>query len=174
MAESTAPVQGEAALKRELGLRDLTLFAITCIVGVRWVPMAAHAGPGSITLWLIAAVFFVAPLAATVGTLSAKYPGAGGLYYWTRGDFGPWHGFLCFWIYWLGLAFWFPTAAMFYMSVGAYTMGPGFAHLADNRAFLITASLVAIWIALCTNIIRMRIGKWTENFGGAATWGLFA
>ncbi len=124
LPESPAESTGEAGLKRELGLRDLTLFAIACIVGVRWVPMAAHAGAGTVTLWLIAAVFFVAPLAVTVGTLSAKYPGAGGLYYWTRGDFGPWHGFLCFWIYWLGLAFWFPTAAMFYMSVGAYTLGP--------------------------------------------------
>jgi glutamate:GABA antiporter len=170
----SASNQGEAGLKRELGLRDLTLFAIACIVGVRWVPMAAHAGPGTVTLWLIAAVFFVAPLAVTVGTLSAKYPGAGGLYYWTRGDFGPWHGFLCFWIYWLGLAFWFPTAAMFYMSVGAYTLGPTFAHLADNRVFLIVGSLLAIWIALGTNIVGMKIGKWTENLGGAATWGLFA
>ncbi len=172
MVESAA--QAESKLKRELGLRDLTLFAITCIVGVRWVPMAAHAGPGSVTLWLIAAIFFVAPMAVAVGALSAKYPGAGGLYYWTRGDFGPWHGFLCFWVYWLGLAFWFPTASMFYMSVGAYTLGPSYAYLADNRAFLILASLAAIWIALGTNLVGMRIGKWTENLGGAATWGLFA
>jgi len=172
MAESAA--QAESKLKRELGLRDLTFFAITCIVGVRWVPMAAHAGPGSVTLWLLAAVFFVAPMAVAVGALSAKYPGSGGLYYWTRNDFGPWHGFLCFWVYWLGLAFWFPTAAMFYMSVGAFTLGPSYAYLADNRAFLILASLAAIWIALGTNLVGMRIGKWTENLGGAATWGLFA
>lgn len=159
-------------LKRELGLRDLTLFAIACIVGVRWVPAAAHAGPGSVTLWLLAAVFFVAPLAVAVGALSVKYPGAGGLYLWTRGDFGPWHGFLCFWIYWMGIALWFPSAAMFYMSVGASTLGPTYAHLADNRTYLITASLAAICIALGTNMIGMKIGKWTENVGGAATWTL--
>jgi glutamate:GABA antiporter len=159
-------------LKRELGLRDLTLFAITCIVGVRWVPAAAHAGPGSVTLWLLAAIFFVAPLAVAVGALSVKYPGAGGLYLWTRGDFGPWHGFLCFWIYWMGIAFWFPSAAMFYMSVGASTLGPAFAHLADSRTYLIGASLAAIFIALGTNMIGMKVGKWTENLGGAATWSL--
>jgi len=162
----------EPGLRRELGLRDITLFAIACIVGVRWVPMAAHAGPGTITLWLAAAVLFVAPLAVAVGTLSAKYPGAGGLYYWTRGDFGPWHGFLCFWIYWLGLAFWFPTASMFYMSIAAYGLGPNYAHLADNRTFLVTASLAAIWIALGTNLVGMKIGKWTENIGAAATWAI--
>lgn len=165
-----APAEAVRQLRRELGLRDVTLFAITCIVGVRWVPTAAHAGPGSVTLWLLAAVLFLAPLANAVGTLSAKYPGAGGLYYWTRGDFGPWHGFLCFWIYWVGLAFWFPTAAMFYMSILAYGLGPAYSHLADDRLFLVGASLAAIWIALGTNLIGMRIGKWTENAGASATW----
>ena len=33
-----------------------------------------------------------------------------------------------------------------------------------------TASLAAIWIALGTNLVGMKIGKWTENIGGAATW----
>jgi len=169
-ATATPDLRQESGLKRELGLRDLTLFAIACIVGVRWIPAAAHAGPGSVTLWLLAAVFFVAPLAVAVAALCVKYPGAGGLYLWTRGDFGPWHGFLCFWIYWMGIAFWFPSAAMFYMSVGAYTLGPSYAHLADNRVYLIGASLLAIAIALGTNMIGMKIGKWTENLGGIATW----
>ncbi len=162
-------VREEPGLRRELGLPDLTFFAISCIVGVRWIPTAAHAGPGTISLWLVAAVLFVVPLAITVGALSAKYPGCGGLYHWTRGDFGPWHGFLCFWIYWLGLAFWFPTASMFYTSLAAFALGPGFAHLADDRAVIVGASLIAIWIALWTNMIGMKIGKWTENLGGIAT-----
>ena len=162
-------VHNEPALRRELGLRDLTFFAITCIVGVRWIPMAAHAGPGTVTLWLLAAVFFVAPLAVCVGALSAKYPGSGGLYYWTRDAFGPFHGFLCFWIYWLGLAFWFPTAALFYVSVAAYSLGPNYAHFADDRLIVILVSLAAIWVALGTNLVGVKIGKWTENAGGIAT-----
>ncbi len=111
-------------LRREMGLRDVTLFAIACIIGTRWIPAAAHAGPGSVTLWLLAALLFVVPLAIAVAALIVKYPGAGGLYLWTRGDFGPWHGFLCFWVYWMGMALWFPSAAMFYMSVGLRHGGP--------------------------------------------------
>ena len=162
------------ALKRELGLRDVTLFATTCIVGTRWIPAAAHAGPGSVMLWLLAAVFFVAPLAAAVGALAVKYPGTGGLYLWTRADFGPWHGFLSFWVYWMAIAIWFPSAAMFYMSVAAYTLGPSYAHLADSRVYVVTASLAAIWIALGSNLVGLRIGKWTENVGGASVWVLGA
>src|SRR6476619_3767445 len=130
-------------LKRELGLRDITFFAITCIVGTRWIPAAAHAGPGSVTLWLLAAVLFMVPLAIAVAALSVKYPGTGGLYLWTRSDFGRWHGFLCFVVYWIGIAFWFPSAAMFYMSAGAYALGPKYSYLANDRTFLLTVSLIA-------------------------------
>src|SRR5271165_1671633 len=139
MGTAAKPHQA-SELRRELGLRDITLFAITCIVGTRWIAGAAHAGPGAVTLWFLAAVFFVAPLAVAVGALAVKYPGAGGLYLWTRGDFGPWHGFLCFWIYWMGIAFWFPSAAMFYMSVAIYTFGPSYQHLANDRVYVLTAS----------------------------------
>jgi amino acid transporter len=152
-------------LKRELGLRDLTLFAIACIVGTRWIASAAHAGPGSILLWLLAAIFFLIPLAIAVAVLTVKHPVAGGLYRWTRADFGPWHGFLAFWVYWAGIAIWFPSAAMFYMSIALSGQG-----LAENRIELVSASLAAIWIALGTNLVGVKIGKWTENLGASASW----
>ncbi len=122
---------------RELGLRDLTLFAIAVIVGPRWIAIAAHAGPGSVTLWIAAALFFAAPLGVAVAALMKKYPGSGGLYLWTREDFGPWHGFLSFWTYWFSIALTLPGSAMFAMSVGAYTLGPKYAHLADSRAYAV-------------------------------------
>ena len=165
IATETAP-----ALRREMGLRDTTLFAIACIVATRWVPAAAHAGPGSITLWLLAAVFCTAPLAVAVAALIVKYPGAGGMYLWTRGDFGPWHGFLCFWVYWMAMAVWLPSAATFYMGVGFSTLGPSAARLAGDRFFLVGAALAAIWVALGANMAGVKIGKWTENAGAAATW----
>ncbi len=152
-------------LKRELGLRDLTLFAIACIIGTRWIASAAHAGPGSILLWLLAAIFFLIPLAIAVAVLTVKHPVSGGLYRWTRADFGPWHGFLAFWVYWTGIAIWFPSAAMFYMSIALSGRG-----LAENRVELVSASLAAIWIALGTNLLGVKIGKWTENLGASASW----
>lgn len=158
------------ALKRELGLRDLTLFAIVCITSARWVPIAAHAGPGSVTLWLLAAALFMVPLNVAVAALVAKYPEAGGLYLWTRRDFGAWPGFLCFWVYWMGIAFLFPTAALLYIRVGFSMFGPLFGRLGDNRFYLLTATVALIWIALGSNLIGLKVGKWTENVGGLATW----
>jgi amino acid transporter len=156
-------------LKRELGLRDVTLFAIACIVGTRWIAAAAHAGPGSVALWLATAVLFVVPLTIAVASLAVKYPKAGGLYVWTRGDFGPWHGFLCAWVYWMGLAVWFPSAAMFYMQAALHVVG-----LPESRPWVLAAALGAIAVALGTNLVGMKIGKWTENLGGASAWALTA
>lgn len=154
-----------AELKRELGARDLTLFAIATITGARWIPAAAHAGPGSILLWLLAAPLFLIPLSIAITVLTLRHPSAGGMYLWARADYGPWHGFLCFWIYWIATVFWFPSAAMFYT---------GAAGLADNRFWLVTVSLIAIWASLGTNIVGMKIGKWTENLGAVAAWILAA
>ncbi len=139
-------------------------------MGARWIPAAAHAGPGAVTLWLLGALLFVVPLAISTAALSVKYPGAGGLYLWARGDFGPWHGFLCFWVYWMGIACWFPTAALFYMRAGFSLLGPYFERLGDNRFYLLVMALAAIWVALISNLVGLKIGKWTQNVGGAATW----
>lgn len=150
-------------LKRELGLRDLTLFSIACIVATRWIASAAHAGSGSLILWVLAALFFLIPTAVASATLTARQPQAGGIYVWTRHDFGPWHGFLAFWIYWMAIVIWFPSAAMFYVSIAIPS-------LANNRIGLLAASLAAIWIALGTNLFGVKMGKWTENIGAIASW----
>jgi APA family basic amino acid/polyamine antiporter len=70
----------------------------------------------------------------------------------------------------MGIAFWFPAAAMAYMSMAVYALGPAYTHLAESRTFLVVSALAAIWIALGTNLVGMRVGKWTENAGGAANW----
>src|SRR5437899_1916137 len=87
-------------LRRELGFRDLILYSLAGVVGTRWIATAAHAGPGSVTLWALAAASFFIPSAFAIARLSARFPEEGGLYIWTKRCFGEWHGFLCCWLYW--------------------------------------------------------------------------
>ncbi len=158
------------ALRRELGLRDLVLFNIAAVVGIRWLAAAAHAGPGSLTLWALAAAFFFVPSALAVSRLTARHPEEGGLYVWTRRSFGDWHGFLCGWCYWLSNLFYFPNLLLAGISMAVYTLGPGYVHLADDRLFVVAVSLAVLWAALLTNLVGVRVGKWTENLGGLATY----
>lgn len=163
-----------AALKRELGFRDLLLFSLAGIVGTRWLAAAAQTGPSSAILWLAAAAFFFVPSAFAIGRLSQRFPQQGGLYIWTRECFGPLHGFLCFWIYWIGLAFWFPSALMAYSSMAAYALGPRYVHLADNHGFVFSVSLLALWIALGTNLVGLSKAKWVDAAGTVAAYSLGA
>jgi amino acid transporter len=153
-----------------MGVRDLTLFSVACMVSIRWISAAAHAGPGTIMLWIAASVSFLVPLAIAVGTLTVKYPGAGGMYLWARNDFGPFHGFLCFWIYWLGIAVLFSGLAVAYMGMSAYALGPSLQHLTSSRTYVVSASLGVIWLGLGLNIIGITVGKWTENLAAIASW----
>ena len=140
------------------------------MVSIRWISSAAHAGPGTIVLWIAASIFFLIPLAIAVGTLTVKYPGAGGMYLWARNDFGPFHGFLCFWTYWLGIAVLLSGLAIAYMSMSAYALGPSLEHLTSSRTYVITTSLAVIWLGLLLNLVGIAVGKWTENVAGIATW----
>ena len=87
---------------------------------------------------------------------------------------GRWHGFLCFWVYWMGIAFLLPTAALFYMGAGFYALGPRCAHLADNRFCLLAAALVAIWVALGTNLAGVERRQVDAEYRGRRLPGCWA
>jgi glutamate:GABA antiporter len=160
-----APSQPGPQLRRELGLRDLVLFNIAAVIGIRWLAAAAHTGPVSITLWLLAAAFFFIPSALAVATLSARFPEEGGIYVWTKQGFGDWHGFLCGWCYWLSNLFYLPNLLLAGVDMAGYALG-----LSEVKIYIISTSLVILWIGLLTNIFGMSVAKWTNNVGALATY----
>src|SRR2546429_4995119 len=82
-------------LPRVLRLRDVVLFNITAIVGLRWLTTAASQfGLASLGLWLLAMVVFFLPSAIAVRELAGIDPGAGGIYRWVWRAFRPLHGFV--------------------------------------------------------------------------------
>jgi len=53
-------------LRRELGLRDLVLAQVLCVVGSSWVGIAGKVGRAHVVFWLGAMLLFYLPLAAVV------------------------------------------------------------------------------------------------------------
>lgn len=156
---------GTGQLRRELGLGDLILFNIAAVIGIRWLAAAAHTGSGSLALWVSAAFLFFVPSALAVAGLSARFPAEGGLYVWTREAFGPRHGFLCGWCYWLSNLFYFPNLLLAGLGMAAYAAG-----LSDSRSVVVWGSLAVLWLALITNIFGLSLGKWTGNIGAVSTY----
>lgn len=135
------------SLRRELRLRDLVFFDICAIVSLRWVAAAAHAGPGSFVLWIIAAVFFFLPSAMTVSSLSRRFPEEGGLYIWTKRAFGDQHAFLCGWFYFISNVLYLPSLLLAGISMTAYAFGELGQHVAEDRVFAVPITLAVLWAA---------------------------
>jgi amino acid transporter len=159
------------ALPRVMGLRDVMWFNITAIVGLRWLTTAASQfGIASLLMWVLAMVVFFIPSAIAVRELADIDPGAGGMYRWVSRAFGPLHGFLAGWGYWVNNLFYFPSLLLSTAAIAAYAAGARHAALGDDTTFILILSLIGLWIAIWLNVVGLRVGKWLQNVGGYGTW----
>src|SRR5262249_18061707 len=158
------------ALERALRTRDLVLFNVAAIVGMRWIALAAANGPSSLFLWVLAALVFFIPQGFAVTALATAIPEEGGLYVWTSKAFGERQGFLAGWLYWASNITYFPTLTLSTVVFALYVFGSRFAALEQNQTYAAGASLVLLAIALAFNIVGLKTGKWVQNVGGFSQW----
>jgi glutamate:GABA antiporter len=157
-------------LPRVMRLRDVVLFNITAIVGLRWLTTAGRIGPVSLVLWALAMVIFFLPSAAAVRELTDIDPREGGIYRWVTSAFGPRHGFLAGWGYWVNNLVYYPSLLFTSGAMVAYVGGAATVHWADNSWFVGAFSLANLWIAVGVNLVGLRFGKWVQNLGAYGTW----
>src|SRR5947199_8418410 len=90
---NTASVQ-QPGLRKELGLADLVLAQVLCVVGSSWVGIAAKLGRAHVAFWLGGILLFYVPLAVVVIYLNRMMPLEGGLYQWANQASAKWPAFL--------------------------------------------------------------------------------
>lgn len=174
MATISSTAQPEHGLQRQLGLRDLVLAQVLCVVGSGWVGVAAELGRAQALTWIAAMLLFYFPMAAVVIALNRIMPLEGGLYVWAHRAYGGLGGFLTAWNLWFyGFAV---TAAILYAvpTELAYLIGPRAAWLPENHlvSFAIVGSIVA---AITLAAVRgLEWSKWIHNVGGLAMITAFA
>ena len=157
-------------LRKTMGFWDVLLFNIATVLGPRWIAAAGHNGTSSISLWIIAAVFFFVPGALVINELSSRFPHEGGLYIWAKEAFGDFHGFIAGWTYWIYTVFYFPGLLLASASMSAYIIGPNGSALSQDRDFQLWVSMGLLAVAVGLNIIGLNIGKWLQNAGGVGTF----
>src|SRR6266480_582145 len=168
---SDRAVTGPNQLPRVMRLRDVVLFNISAIVGLRWLTTAASQfGLASLGLWLFAMLVFFLPSAIAVRELATIDPSAGGIYLWVRRAFGPLHGFVAGWGYWVNNLLYFPSLLVTTAAIAAYAAGPRFLYLGDDNVFIALMSLAGLWLAVGMNVVGLRVGKQLQNLGGYGTW----
>jgi amino acid transporter len=153
----TAPTN--IAVPRTLGRWDLVLLKIVAIVNINNVPAVAVYGWTSLALWMLAFGTFFIPEAVAVLTLARRYPGEGGIYLWTRREFGEAHGFLAGWCYWVNNLFYVPVLLVYMAGILAFAGGEArAADLVNARSFV--AAVAFGWLALIAiaNIRGLAVG----------------
>src|SRR5215469_11536842 len=164
----------EHGLKRQIGLTDLVLAQVLCVVGSSWVGVAAVLGRAQGLTWVAAMLLFYFPMAAVVVLLNRIMPLEGGLYVWAHHAFGDLGGFLTAWNLWFyGVSI---AVSILYATPTelAYLIGPRAVWLPESHAaslVIVGAIIAAITV---TAIYGLEIGKWIHNLGGAAMIVLFA
>jgi amino acid transporter len=164
----------EHRLHRPLGLGDLVLAQILCVVGSSWVGVAAGLGPAQSLTWVAAMLLFYVPMAASVICLNRRMPLEGGLYVWAREAFGDLGGFLTAWNLWVyGIAV---TATILYAipTELSYLIGPAGAWLPENRLAALGIVTVLIGAITFAALRGLELGKWIHNVGGIAMLIVFA
>lgn len=169
MAPAVQPPKiSSPSLRRELRLRDLVLFNICAVASLRWIAAAAHAGPGSLLLWVLAATFFFVPSALVVARLSARFPEVGGLYVWTKRAFGDAHAFLCSWFYFVSDLLYLPSLMLSGVAMTSFVFGSAGQRFAEDSGIVVPATLIVLWAGFLANFLGLRVAKWISAFGGSA------
>lgn len=168
MSDSNNPTPRN--LSRAMGLWDVVLLNIVAIVGLRWLLTAAQIGPESILLWVLALVVFFIPQGLAVAELSAHYPQEGGLYIWTKKAFGPFHGFISGWCYWVNNLIYYPSLLIFLAGNAVFIFGADAMGIKANPYYTAIFSVAVLWLAIILNMIGLRTGKWVQNLGAIGNW----
>jgi amino acid transporter len=163
--QAAARTEGEHGLRKELGLRDLVLAQILCVVGSSWVGIAAKLGRAHVAYWLAAMLLFYVPLAVVVIYVNRLMPLEGGLYQWAKAGFGEMAGFLTAWNLWVyavivtgSILFAVPTDV-------AFMLGAHAAWLPSSRPATM-AIIGGVMAGITIVAIRgLNIGKWLHNIG---------
>ncbi len=163
---------GQAKLKREIGLLDLTFFYVVSALSLRWIATAAASGPSSIVVWVFAWIGFFLPLAGSVLELSSRHPQEGGLYVWAKVSFGDFAGFIAAWTYAMSNLPYF-SAVLYFAAGSALFAGSGHGHaltLRDESSYFMYFTLVALGGITILNIRGVRAGKWLNNIGAIGSF----
>jgi len=155
----------QSGLRKEMGLLDLVLAQVLCVVGSSWVGIAAKLGRAHVAYWLGSMALFYLPLAAVVIYLNRMMPLEGGLYQWAKAGFGKRAGFLTAWNLWVyaisataSVIFVLPTDLGYLLGApGAWIPGSKWATLLLTGGVMVAIALVAVH--------GLDIGKWLHNIG---------
>jgi len=161
----------DSALKRELGLLQLTALGVGAIIGagifVAPAAVASLAGPYGVISWIIGgvAMTMIALFYAELGSLK---PTTAGFYVYSRETTGDFVGFMSGWGTFLSYVTTVPIElftimlylASFVPGLTSQANVPVFGHVSVFSAFGLGVSLTLLWLLTLMNLVGVKYGGW--------------
>jgi APA family basic amino acid/polyamine antiporter len=150
------------AKARTLGLRSATGLVVGSIVGTGiFTAPAVLAGAGTMGIIVLGVIALGALLLAVLfGQLSKRVPNSdGGLYAYSRHEFGDFAGYLVGWCYWIQA--WAGNAAIVASWVFYVDALFGFKHVSGLENWGI--ALLGLWVPAIVNLAGVRQMAWFQN-----------
>jgi len=141
---------------------------ITAVVSLRGLAVEAEYGLSSAFCYVVAAMFFLIPVAIFAAELATAWPQKGGVFRWVGEAFGPRLAFPAMFMLWIEVTIRFPTGLTFAATSLAY-IGPEQSWdttLAADTWHVLAIVLSVYWLATLVAMFRTAASHpWP---GGAA------
>ncbi|MBS0585388.1 MAG: amino acid permease [Verrucomicrobia bacterium] len=136
-------------MKNKIPFFSLVLLIVAAIDSIRTLPTTAFFGTSLIFFYLLAAVFFLFPVAFISAEFSSRYDEEGGIFHWIRHAFGDKIGLLAVWLQWINTMVWYPTMLLFISGTTIYIADATIVH---HKTYLLATSLFIFWSLTLLNL----------------------
>lgn len=148
-----------------MSITQLAMLTVVAVASLRSLPAMAGYGLGSVTLFIIPAIFFLIPVALVAAELATGWKG--GVFTWVRMAFGERWGFQAIWLQWVQNVVWYPTQIAFIAASLAFVfLDP---NLANSGLYTAIVILVIYWfstfITLRGGNLFAKVGSWSGLAG---------
>ncbi|BDV37994.1 amino acid permease [Methylocystis bryophila] len=161
---------GSSSLPK-IGVVTLAIMNVTTVVSLSVLPSEAKYGPTAVFYYLVAAFFFLTPVALVAAELATGWPQEGGVYRWVSEAFSDLWGLIAIFALWLAFTIMFPSCLIYGASALAFA-GPDLRWdeaLAANKHYVIVVVLLLYWAATLVSLrgatTVARVAKWGGVIG---------
>lgn len=123
---------------------------VATVINIYGFPSEAFYGLTSVSLYAIALLVFLVPVALVSAELGAMYAQEGGIYVWVSKAFGYKVGIVATWLQWVQSVFFYPLSLTFAAVTFSYAIPDSVisGYVSNDKFYIITFILVVFW--LCT------------------------
>lgn len=143
------------------------------VINIYGFPSEAEYGFASISLYLLAIVFYLVPVALVSAEMGSTFHQDGGVYTWVSNAFSDHVGIFAIWLQWIQSVLFYPLSLTFIAVTFSYILPKDMAtDLANNKLYVIVTVLLIFWG--CTLLSSKGLRN-MSLFSEIGTWiGLYA